>query len=182
MSYDIRLFDKVTNETLTMTTPQFVLGCTMRAEINTETGKLIPAKQIETDINITYNYSNYYYEVFENGIRELYGKTAKDSLEILNELIDKITKKYTTKDGEWIISKRVKNEMYDKDGNIIKDPIRAIINDSQYTSKEIEYSISEGDESNYWEATAVNAIKPLRMMFHMAVEHIGNKNAVWEGD
>lgn len=72
--------------------------------------------------------------------------------------------------------------MYDENGNIIKDPIRAITSNIPHTSKEIEYSISEGDESNYWEATAANAIKPLRMMIHMAVEHISNENAVWEGD
>ena len=42
-------------------------------------------------LNITYNYSKYFYRVFgEKGIRGLYGKTAGDSIEWLQQGIDQL--------------------------------------------------------------------------------------------
>ncbi len=181
MSYDISLIDRNTKHSLKMNTPQFITGGTIPAEIDPTTGKLVHAKQISTEINITYNYSNYYYEIYKNGIRELYGKTAKESIDMLNHMIKSILNKYKVND-EWIISERTSKELYDEDGNKIKDPIGAILHNIKYTTKEIKYTISEGDTSDYWEATAANAITPLYSMLHMAVEHVDNTDAVWDGD
>lgn len=180
MSYDISLINKNTNETLTMSCPQFISGGTVRAEIDPISGKLVPAKQIETDVNITYNYSKYYYDIYEKGIREIYGKTANESLNILIKMIKSIRKKYQV-NGEWIISDRVKKEFYDLNGNKL-DITDLLGKDIQYTEKEIKYQVSEGDTSNYWEATAANAIIPLTNMIHMAVEYIDDDNAIWDGD
>ena len=62
MSYDIELKNKVTGETATMRHPQYVRGGNVPARLNPMTGELEPTEQVEAHINITYNYSHYYYE------------------------------------------------------------------------------------------------------------------------
>ena len=75
MSYDIELKNKVTGETATMRHPQYVRGGNVPARLNPITGRLEQAEQAEAHINITYNYSHYYYE-------------ATDDLETLRDLYD----------------------------------------------------------------------------------------------
>ena len=114
MSYDIELKNKVTGETAKMRHPQYVRGGTVRAEVNERTGQLVQAEQVEADINITCNYSHYYYEATdgdprfahdevsayyadgtqgpiktEYGIRGLYGKTPAESIPMLIDMITK---------------------------------------------------------------------------------------------
>ncbi len=195
MSYDIELIDKNTKEVLQMNNPQFIMGGTFRAEYDSSTGKCIPAKQIEAHINITYNYGGYYYEATEGdsrfawnddgivnyGIRGLYGKSAKESVDMILELIKRITEKYQ-KDGDWIKTKRIEKFYYDKNGNKIDDIIYAMMNGIEYTIENKEYEVSEGDTNNYWKPTAANAIKPLWDMAYMAMDNALNKNAIWSGD
>ena len=117
MSYDIELKNKATNETAKMRHHQYVRGGNVPARLNPITGKLEQAEQIEAHINITYNYSHYYYEATdgdprfahdkvsahyadgtqgpiktEYGIRGLYGKTPAESIPMLMDMIEKLSR------------------------------------------------------------------------------------------
>jgi len=87
MSYDIYLNDPDTDKVIifdkkhNMTGGTYVLGGSNQAWLN-----------------ITYNYSVYYYEhLGDKGIRSLYGMTGKESIPILKEVIKKLGTK-TDKD------------------------------------------------------------------------------------
>ena len=202
MSYDIELINRKTKQPLLLSQPQYIRGGTVKAELD-ENGNLIQAKETEASINITYNYNHYYVEatrddrrffkqeadaegnVMESsaGIRGLYGKTAAESLPMLTDMIERIKRKYMDQaTGKWSVTKRKKVHFYDENGVEYKDPINAILNSLPYRKEEEVYEVSEGDTSNYWESTAANAIIPLMNMLHMAVEHLSDKEAVWDGD
>lgn len=202
MSYDIELINKKTKQPLLLSQPQYIRGGTVKAKLD-ENDNLVQTKETEASINITYNYSHYYVEatrddrrffkqeanaegnVTENsaGIRGLYEKTAAESLPMLRDMIERIKKKYMDQEtGEWSVTKRKKVHFYDENGVEYKDPINAIINSLPYRKEEEIYEVSEGDTSNYWEGTAANAIIPLMDMLYMAVEHLFDKEAVWDGD
>lgn len=202
MSYDIELINKKTKQPLLLSQPQYIRGGTVKAKLD-ENDNLVQTKETEASINITYNYSHYYVEatrddrrffkqeanaegnVTENsaGIRGLYGKTAAESLPMLRDMIERIKKKYMDQEtGEWSVTKRKKVHFYDENGVEYKDPINAIINSLPYRKEEEIYEVSEGDTSNYWEGTAANAIIPLMDMLYMAVEHLFDEEAVWNGD
>lgn len=89
MSYDIDLLDPVTKETIEINEPHFMRGGTYC--INGET---------RLHLNITYNYSPYYYKTMckEKGIRVIYGLTGLESIPILqnaiNELGDDVDSNY----------------------------------------------------------------------------------------
>lgn len=193
MSYDIELKNKVTGETAKMRHPQYVRGGTVPAKLNPMTGELEQAEQAEAHINITYNYSHYYYEATdgdprfahdkvsayyadgtqgpietEYGIRGLYGKTPAESIPMLMDMIEKIRQKYTDENGEWI-----KTERTLRNGQEIPEheEVDAIL-----------YLVNEGDMSNYWTATAANAIKPLMDMIVMATDNLTEADVVWDGD
>ena len=77
MSYDISLCDPVTHEPLKADSTHFIAGG-MRAMGGTK----------ELWLNVTYNYSHFYYrpEVFgEGGIRSIYGKTGAESIPMLEK-------------------------------------------------------------------------------------------------
>ena len=79
MSYDIRLCDPVTKETLVLDEPHFMRG-----------GTYALGGTKELWLNVTYNYSNFYYRsgVFgERGIRTIYGLTGAESIPILTKAI-----------------------------------------------------------------------------------------------
>lgn len=202
MSYDIELINRKTKQPLLLSQPQYIKGGTVKAKLD-ENDNLVQTKETEASINITYNYSHYYVEatrddrrffkqeanaegnVTENsaGIRGLYGKTAAESLPMLRDMIERIKKKYMDQEtGEWSVTKRKKVHFYDENGVEYKDPINAIINSLPYRKEEEIYEVSEGDTSNYWEGTAANAIIPLMDMLYMAVEHLFDEEAVWDGD
>lgn len=202
MSYDIELINRKTKQPLLLSQPQYIRGGTVKAKLD-ENDNLVQTKETEASINITYNYSHYYVEatrddrrffkqeanaegnVTENsaGIRGLYGKTAAESLPMLRDMIERIKKKYMDQEtGEWSVTKRKKVHFYDENGVEYKDPINAIINSLPYRKEEEIYEVSEGDTSNYWEGTAANAIIPLMDMLYMAVEHLFDEEAVWDGD
>lgn len=202
MSYDIELINRKTKQPLLLSQPQYIRGGTVKAKLD-ENDNLVQTKETEASINITYNYSHYYVEatrddrrffkqeanaegnVTENsaGIRGLYGKTAAESLPMLRDMIERIKKKYIDQEtGEWSVTKRKKVHFYDENGVEYKDPINAIINSLPYRKEEEIYEVSEGDTSNYWEGTAANAIIPLMDMLYMAVEHLFDEEAVWDGD
>lgn len=208
MSYDIRLKNKATGETARMKHPQYVRGGTVRAVMDERTGQLVQAEQVEADINITYNYSHYYYEATdgdirfahdkvsayyadgttgpvktEYGIRGLYGVTPAESIPMLIDMIEKIKAKYTDESGEWIDTERTKTVYY-KNGRQISEKhiIDAIMHKDYDETKEVKYMVNEGDMSDYWQATAANAIKPLQDMIVMATDNLTEKGIVWDGD
>lgn len=202
MSYDIELINRKTKQPLLLSQPQYIRSGTVKAELD-ENGDLVQAKETEASINITYNYGHYYFEATRDdhrffkqevdldgnvtergaGIRGLYGKTAAESLPMLRDMIERIKKKYMDPEtGEWLVTKRKKVHFYDENGAEYKDPINTILNRLPYREEEEVYEVSEGDTSNYWESTAANAIIPLMNMLHMAVEHLSDEEAVWDGD
>lgn len=178
MSYDIYLKDPVTEETAEVP-GHLMTGGTFMADYHPETGTFTPALNTEAHLNITYNYGNYYYEVYaEKGIRTIYGMSGLDSIPVLEKMISFLNKKYRKK-GEWITSKRKETVYYDKDGKPM-DIILSIIHKTPPTrEEEIEYDIYEGDTSDYWLSTAANAIKPLHQLIALAKMR---PDCIWDGD
>lgn len=190
MSYDIELKHRDGSEVL-VDTPFFMRGGTVPAAVDAA-GNLVQCAQREAHVNITYNYAHYYYEAtdgderFANtsdsdvvyGIRGLYGKTAAESIPMLHDMIERIRKRYTDEDGTWKVTSRKKTIYFDKTGKEVPWDFDKL---SEYTSKEVTYEISEGDTSNYWESTALNAILPLMDMVHLAIACILD-DVVWDGD
>lgn len=89
MSYDIRLRDPVTKETIELDHPHFMRGGTYAMDGTREAW-----------LNVTYNYANWYLKEgvfpsfpddrFHNGregIRSIYGMTGADSIPVLNHAI-----------------------------------------------------------------------------------------------
>ena len=192
MSYDISLKDPVTKQTIELNEPHFMQG-----------GTYAMGGTKELWLNITYNYSHYYYEATdkdprfahdevscyysdgtkgpietEYGIRGIYGKTGAESIPMLEDMIRRITEKYQ-KDGEWIETERTKARWYDENGNEVEDPFHMILQGKNVTKEEYTVMVSEGDTDDYWEATAVNAIKPLHQLIAMAKMR---PDGVWDGD
>ena len=86
MSYDIRLCDPVSGETLKSIHDHDMRG-----------GTYIVGGTNELWLNITYNYSKFYREVYpKKGIRILYNKTAVESISILEKMINEIKKNHPT--------------------------------------------------------------------------------------
>lgn len=206
MSYDIKLKNKKTGETAFMQHPQYVRGGTVPAKTDPVTGALVQAEQTEASINITYNYSSYYKEATKGdprfahdevsayyadgttgpvqtkyGIRGLYGKTPAESIPMLNDMIQRIRSAYQDKYGEWKPGTRTKTH-YWKDGKEVMDYMDAILHGIKLEETTEEYTVSEGDTSNYWERTAANAIHPLLTMLIMATDNLTNPDIVWDGD
>lgn len=197
MSYDIDLVNRHTGETVSLDRPAFIRGGTVPAVLDAATGRLVQTTQRDASINITYNYGPYFCEATEGderfaytdtngdvvyGIRGLYGKSARESIPMLTDMIVRITEKYQDKDGNWFVTKRRKSHYFDKDGNEVADYLSGIFYGENYEVREEVYEVSEGDTSNYWEATAGNAIESLWNMIFIATDQMLNEDAVWDGD
>lgn len=79
MSYDISLCDPVTKEVLLLDSPHQMRG-----------GTYALSGTQEMWLNVTYNYSKFYYrdDVFgEKGIRTIYGMTGAESIPVLQKAI-----------------------------------------------------------------------------------------------
>lgn len=184
MSYDISLKDRVTGETLHTTEPHMMTGGTYAIGGTTEMW-----------LNITYNYSHYYYEATEGdarfandggdgnvryGIRGIYGKTGAESIPMLRDMIANIENRYK-RDGEWISTKREKAKHYDGAGIEISQSealSRAIHGDEVFSSHYVA-EVNEGPNADYWEPTAANAISPLYKLLAFAQMR---PDGVWDGD
>jgi len=80
MSYDIRLCDPISNETILLDAPH-LLRC----------GNYVLGGTTEAWLNITYNYSKHYYRVFgEKGIRTIYGMTGAESIPIIKAAMEQL--------------------------------------------------------------------------------------------
>lgn len=80
MGYDIYLVDPVTRQVLKGKEPHHYTGGTYEVGGSTY-----------LTLNVTYNYAKHYYRVFgKNGIRTIYGMTAKESILLLENAICKL--------------------------------------------------------------------------------------------
>jgi len=81
MSYDISLLDPVTKKTIQLDSPHQIKG-----------GTYAFGGTQEAWLNITYNYSTFFYKYIdeEKGIRFIYGKTGSEAIPILKEAISKM--------------------------------------------------------------------------------------------
>ena len=202
MSYDIRLMDPVTEETIELPVKHVMIGGTYQADYDERTGTFSPKPISEAWLNITYNYGHYYYEatdgdirfahdkisacyadgttgpvVTEYGIRGIYGKTGAESIPMLEDMLERIEKRYKV-DGEWIITSRNRIRYWDKKGKEV-DVFYAIHHQGECSSEDYTEDISEGPCDDYWESTAANAMKPLYQLLAMARLR---PDGVWDGD
>ena len=81
MSYDIYLVDPITHETIEFDTPHHMRG-----------GTYCVGGERRAHLNITYNYSKYYYqgETAEKGIRTIYGMIGAESIPILEKMASRL--------------------------------------------------------------------------------------------
>ena len=129
MSYDISLRDPVRKETIHFDTPHQIKG-----------GTYAVGGTSEAWLNITYNYSRWYYKegVFPDngedyrGIRSIYGLSGADSIPILENAI---------------------KALEDMDEDLTEEEIR---------------NYEEHNIKGYWLPTRENAIKPLYQLLAMA--------------
>jgi len=169
-------------------------GGTYRADYDEKTGQFTPAAITDAWLNITYNYSHYYYEAADGderfygvdsddrhanlGIRGIYGKTGAEAIPMLKDLAERIETKYKH-DGEWITNSRTEKIFKDKDGKEIDliDLLEKHV--TEYSTETVEKLINEGPNDDYWTATAANAIKPLYQLLAFAELR---PDGVWSGD
>ena len=97
---------------------------------------------------------------------------------MLEKMIAFLNEKYK-KNGEWIRTKRQKTIFYDENGNEIDDIADLTNRIKPVRKEEIEYEVNEGDTSDYWMDTAVNAIKPLYQLIALAKMR---PDCIWDGD
>lgn len=77
MSYDIKLTDRVTGETLEASMPHQIRG-----------GTYCMGGTAELWLNVTYNYAPHYYRTLgEEGIRSIYGRSGAESIPLLEAAI-----------------------------------------------------------------------------------------------
>ena len=177
MSYDIYLEDPVTKETA-IVPGHCMTGGTYKAVYDPAMGTFLPAVNTEAELNITWNYSRYYYDVYEDGIRHIYGKQGADSISDLENMIHQIEEKYK-KDGDWITTKRMESVYFDEKGKEIDNIVDVITNKVLYQEVEHEVEVHEGPDSDYWKATAGNAVKPLYQLLALAKLR---PDCIWAGD
>ncbi len=77
MSYDIELQDPITGRALELDSAHYMRG-----------GTYAVGGTINAELNITYNYAKHYRRVLGGrGIREIYGKTGAESIQMLKDAI-----------------------------------------------------------------------------------------------
>lgn len=156
MGYDIFLRDPVTGRAVEVT----------------------EASKTEAHVNITYRYGRYYYEVYEEGIRAIYGKSAFESIAILEEMVTFLREKYQ-KGDEWVITRRCKTVYFDENGRET-EPIASVLNENRPVRyEEVEIEVSEGDTDDYLLETAANAMRPLYQLIALSKMW---PDCIWDGD
>ncbi len=91
MSYDIKLVDPVTEEVLLLPERHHLRGGTycLGTVSQFPEGRYVFTGTREAWLNITYNYSEFYYKTLDSdkGIRVLYGMTGREAMPILSRAI-----------------------------------------------------------------------------------------------
>ena len=90
MSYDINILDPKTKEVIILDKPNTFKG-----------GTYAVGNSYEAWLNITYNYSKFYYDTINNelGIRWIYNKTGKECLPVLEKAVAQLGTKQS--DNYW---------------------------------------------------------------------------------
>lgn len=167
MSYDLYLRDPVTHKALEVPA-HMMYGSNIRCE--EIDGRLVPTTTTEAYLNITYNYSPYYYGAFpgaeddpnqhekdcgeygitdiQGGIRSLNGLTGLQAIPVLEEMIRRIELKYRGPEG-WIDTEREKVWYTNRnDQSVTKDPTE-IFTDLLHLLRE---GMSEEEAAKYLDA------------------------------
>ena len=148
MSYSISLVDKETGKTLELPTGLLAKSNNVPVKFDKNSGYFSPIAFTYAELNITYNYSKYFREANENGIRVIYGKTAEESLKILEDMKEKILEKYYDKDTcQWLISVKERNRYFDKYGNEITNPISLVFDRKKNAECTVNYPDPQGVEA-----------------------------------
>ena len=205
MSYDISLNDPVSGDVIMLPYAHMMFGGTLRAEYDESTGQFYPSAIHEAWLNITYNYSKYYYDATDGdnrflvlddgiegnkdikkngGIRGLYGKTGLDSISMLEDMITRIESRYKDDNGDWITTTRKEIVYIDNKTGATLEPsvvFESILhkNNISYTEKKVTVQVCEGPNEDYWKSTAGNAVSPLYKLIAMAKMR---PDGVWGGD
>lgn len=180
MSWDFDLKDPVTKEVLELPSEHLMTGGTYRASYDENTGKFSPMPIKEATLNVTYNYSRYYYEALkdtkynEDGIRCLDEMPAVDSISVLTTMIKNIEDNYKV-DGEFISTQR--KRWFKDEYGLPYEQFTPRYNDISSEPYEKITTVDEGNTKNYWEDTAANALKPLYQLLTMAKLR---PDGVWE--
>ena len=147
MSYDLYLRDPVTGEVLEVPGHMMFGG---NIPCDYVSGTFVPKPTMSAYLNITYNYSRYYYGAFPGpdaddpkalsqhrkdcetygfdpgygGIEVLNGMTGVNAVPILQEMIRRIEERYRKEDGTWIVTQRERTVVTDrKTGKREEEPI-----------------------------------------------------------
>ena len=122
----------------------------------------------------------------DGGIRSLNGLSGVQAVPFLEEMVRRIESKYKDFEG-WIDTEREK-VWYEsrRNPNVKKDPTDMFLEylnlkkdglsdeqvgkhlEERWTKREKTVLVSEGDTSDYWEATAANAIRPLYQLIALS--------------
>lgn len=148
MSYDIYIYEDLIGNKVIKTDLHHLQGGTYRV-----------GGSDEAHLNITYNYSPFYYRIFgELGIRWIYGKKVIDTLPGLLKGIQELQKECETFDTSTI-------------------PKRFVNPDEGVKGKEAIYE--EWDPEYYWCPTPKNAMKALQQLVALAALAL---EGYWDGD
>lgn len=121
------------------------------------------------EMDLTYNYSAYYKIDFPDGLEYLNGKDLKEGMSILVTMKNAILREYQV-NGKW--KTRIHYERYGVNTETFE--VKKWV-DLPMEKDHHEYifwhkreDIDEGDDTNYWRATAKNAIDGIDELLKMA--------------
>lgn len=123
-------------------------------------------------LNVTYNYDKYIRECsdFPEGLDSLNDKSGIDSVKMLDNAIQLLEKKYK-KNSRWVVSEREMTYFRNPStGELISYYDASVDAMAKWQKVKVKEQVSEGQNSNYWLATAGNAIKALRGLRELANE------------
>ena len=209
MSYDISYVDSLTKEPIQVS-PYSSQGGTFQIEKTIINNEEVWSPSLITDceINITYNYSVFYYKYLDSelGIRWLYGKSGdvvksaliKTIISLSNEIDFKQTQFSENEDNLINAINRISSIIPSKHyvisidtilgDNIPKTDLQTYFNKIKNTDlsllpeEEINLLLKNKlieESSYYWKSTADNAAKPLITMLYWIYQ---NPNGVFNGD
>lgn len=85
-------------------------------------------------------------------------------------------KSYQVRENVFVLPVDMENRSAE---DIARDPVDIFVHKLEYTKEVFEEEVNEGINSDYWESTAGNAIKPLYQLMVFAELR---PDGVWDGD
>ncbi|MFW6001783.1 MAG: hypothetical protein ACOCQD_00425 [archaeon] len=163
MSYDIRLKDPNTGETITTDEKHDIRG-----------GTYAIGGTNELTLNITYNYSTLIYRVMDNdkGIRTIYGMTGEESIPIIDEAIRRLKE-------EESLSALLKQVNLYATNNVYQSSHEKALHQLLDRMVEILKIVEDDLSENYWNPTIENVIIALENVKKLAEMA---PHGIWDGD